>query len=350
MLERQLAGFWSSFGGLAIENTQSEFPTDNGGADIDIFYVNDVLKFRDRDGVTHPVILGADGAGVRTVLPAASPYTVVEMDRLVLPNTTTGAITVRLPAAGGPTVGRLLIIADPARTFGTNAVTIDGNGKNIGGAATLVLNVTGSAVVLFWTGVEWSIVAGADVAAAVAPHAPSHLATGSDPLLAAPGTIGGTTPGVVNSPSLYLTASAPAAVATKTQVLQNPTTTGILIVGSGGQIQSLEADPVSGTMSVRTRKFAVQIAASGTYDINIGAKGGRIQVTAVGATGSSYATASFADNGATTFNGATYTGYSTTLGTPASVNIAASGGNVRIENLLATATNFLVVVEQLSSV
>lgn len=349
MLERQLAGFWSSFGGLAIENTQSEFPTENGGADIDIFYVNDVLKFRDRDGVTHPVVLGADGAGVRTVLPAASPYTVVEMDRLVLPNTTTGAITVRLPAAGGPTVGRLLIIADPARTFGTNAVTIDGNGKNIGGAATLVLNVTGSAVVLFWTGVEWSIVAGADVAAAVAPHAATHTATGSDPLLAAPGTIGGTTPGVVNSESLYLTASAAAAVASKVQVIQNPTTTGVIIVGSGGQIHTSEADPVSATMSVRRRVIARQVAASGTYDVAISSKGGRIQVTAVGATGSSYATASFADNGATSFNGVSYTGYSTSLATPATINIAASGGNVRVENLTASAVNLLIVVEQLVS-
>lgn len=167
---------------------------------------------------------------------------------------------------------------------------------------------------------------------------------------ASPGTLGDTAPGTVNASSLYLTGSSVAAVATKVQVVETTSYTGAVFVGAGGQQRTLEADAVSATMNVRNRVIAKQIANSGTYDIAIGSKGGRIQVTAVGATGSSYATASFADNGVTTFNGATYTGYSTTLATPASINIAASGGNVRIENLSGSSVNFLIVVDQLIAV
>lgn len=167
---------------------------------------------------------------------------------------------------------------------------------------------------------------------------------------ASPGTLGGTTPGTVNASSLYLTGSSVAAVATKVQVVETTSYTGAVLVGAGGQQRTLEADAASATMNVRNRVIAKQVANSGTYDVAISSKGGRIQVTAVGATGSSYATASFADNGATTFNGATYTGYSTTLSTPASINIAASGGNVRIENNSGSSVNFLIVVDQLIAV
>lgn len=335
-------------GMLNLTDVGPQTPPDNFGTAA-LYLVDGKYYFRDEQGYEHPVIVGADGAGVAQIDDSASPYDLADTDRLVLPDTTAGAITVMLPADGGPVVGRYVIFADSARSFGSNALTIDGNGKDIAGSATLVLNVTGSAVVLYWTGIEWSIVASADVASSVAPHAFTHLAGGSDPLLASPGTIGGTTPGVVNSPSLYLTSSAIAAVASKTQVLQNPTTTGILIVGSGGQVQSLEADPVSATMSVRRRVMAFQVAASGQYLINIGAKGGRLEVTAVGATGSTSATAAVANNGTTAFSGVSYTGYTTTLGTPASINIGASGGNVAVENLTASALNFLVVFDQLSA-
>lgn len=310
-----------------------------------LYLVDGKYYFRDQAGTEHPVVVGADGAGVVSIDDGDSPYALPETARLVLPDTTAGAITVRLPAAGG--LGRYVIFADSARSFQTNALTIDGNGNNIGGSATLVLNVTGSAVVLYWTGLEWSIVASADLAAAVAPHASTHLAGGSDPLLAAPGTIGGNTPGTVNATTVYVTSSSPVPVANRAQVIRATNAAGVSVVGEGGAMVSIEADAVSATTFVRRRAFTVQIAAAGTYDIVIGGAGGRIDVAAVGATGSSYATASFANNGTTTFNGATYTGYTTTLGTPASINIGAAVGLVRIENTTADAVNLVVTLDQL---
>ena len=306
--------------------------------------------FRDTVGIEHPVAVGADGLGVVSIALADSPYDVQPTDRVLLVNTGDGAVTANLPADGGPFDGRPLLIVDAASNFATNNFTLDGNGQTINGSATLVFSTDDVGSALVWAGSEWIVVAGAGADAIPAAHAASHKAGGSDDLLSAPGVIGGTTPNTVHSSSLYLTSALAAAVASKVQVIENVSSTGAILVGAGGQQRSLEADAASATMVVRNRVIAKQVANGGTYDISIVGKGGRIQVTAVGATSSSSATASFADNGATTFNGVTFTGYSTTLTTPASINIAASSGNVRIENLSGVTVNFLIVVDQLLAV
>jgi len=305
---------------------------------------------RDTVGIEHPVAVGADGLGVVEITFADSPYDVQETDRVLAVDSRDGDIVVTLPADGGPFTGRPLYYADAARSFSAHSLTFQGNGNNINGAASLVVGADGASGLVLWTGSEWSIVAGNGSSAAPAAHAASHRAGGSDALLAAPGVIGGTTPAAVNTSSLYLTGSTPAADPAKVQLLQTATLTGVQIVGGSGQRRTLEVDNASGTALVANRAYPQTIANNGTHDVAISSKGGRIQVTGVGATGSTYATASFANNGATSFNGATYTGYSTTLGTPASINIAASGGNVRIENLSGSSVNFLIVVDQLLAV
>lgn len=305
---------------------------------------------RDTVGIEHPVAVGADGLGVVAITFADSPYEVQATDRVLAVDSRDGDIVVTLPDDGGPFTGRPLYYADAARSFSAHSLTFQGNGKNINGAASLVVDTDGASGLVMWTGSEWSIVAGDGSSAAPAAHAPSHRALGEDDLLSAPGVIGGTTPAAVNTSSLYLTGSTPAADSAKVQLLQTATLTGVQIVGGSGQRRTLEVDNASGTALVANRAYPQTIANNGTHDVAISSKGGRIQVTGVGATGSTYATASFANNGATSFNGATYTGYSTTLGTPASINIAASGGNVRIENLSGSSVNFLIVVDQLLAV
>ena len=64
-------------------------------------------------------------------------------------NTTSGAITVTLPAT--PSAGDIVAVKDYANTFDTNAVTLGRNGSNIGGAASdATLSTEGLAVTLVY--------------------------------------------------------------------------------------------------------------------------------------------------------------------------------------------------------
>ena len=64
-------------------------------------------------------------------------------------NTTGGTITVTLPAS--PSVGDIVSIKDYARTFDTNAVTLDRNGSNMdGAAANSILSTEGLSVTLIF--------------------------------------------------------------------------------------------------------------------------------------------------------------------------------------------------------
>jgi len=64
-------------------------------------------------------------------------------------NTTSGAITVTLPSS--PSAGAIVAVKDYARTFGSNAVTLDRNGSNMDGAAANgSLGNTGQSVTLVY--------------------------------------------------------------------------------------------------------------------------------------------------------------------------------------------------------
>lgn len=132
-----------------------------------IYRVADVIYFRDADGIVHPLVVGADGAGVVTVAAAASPYAVQATDRILLVDTTAGAVTITLPSAGGPFAARPLLVLDAKRQFGTNACTISGNSNNINGAATLVLNSTDAGAQLFWATPTWRALVQGSAAALV---------------------------------------------------------------------------------------------------------------------------------------------------------------------------------------
>lgn len=334
MFQKILAGSYPTLGGVSLENVGSDPPTTGGGDTIDTLYVNEVPILRDRDGVQHPLVVGADGAGIVEVAFADSPYDVAELDRVALVDTTGGAVTLTLPADGGPSLGRPLYVADAASNFGTNACTINGNGKTINGAATLVLNLDNASAFLLWNGTEWSLIASS-----------SGAATPFDP--ASPGTLGGTTPGTVNASSLYLTGTSAAAVANKTQLIR--TTTGFQAVSAGGAKQTYNVAASSGTASVVRYMAAVTIANDSQHTVAI-AGGGFFRVSKVGATSSVFAAGAFAANAATTFNGVTYTGCTVTIGTPASLNIGADAGSLAFENKTGSSGNFLIEVDQLAAV
>lgn len=75
---------------------------------------------------------------------------------LVLCSTSAGAVGVTLPAT--PSTGQKVDIKDSTGNSPTNNITINGNGKNIDGQATFLINVSYGSVTLMYNGAEWSIV------------------------------------------------------------------------------------------------------------------------------------------------------------------------------------------------
>jgi hypothetical protein len=89
------------------------------------------------------------------VVTSGASYTVDPLDDVVIVNKETGsATTVTLPAS--PTVGEVVTVKDGKGDAATNNVTVAGNGKNIDGAASYVLNNNYGAVSLVYNGTQWN--------------------------------------------------------------------------------------------------------------------------------------------------------------------------------------------------
>jgi len=92
------------------------------------------------------VNFGATGSASWVTTVKTSSFTAVAGEGYFV-NTTSGAITVTLPAS--PAAGAVVAIKDYANTFDTNNCTLGRNGSNIGGAATdATLSIEGIAVTL----------------------------------------------------------------------------------------------------------------------------------------------------------------------------------------------------------
>lgn len=85
-----------------------------------------------------------------------SAYTVALGDFLVFTDSTSAAFTVTLPSA--PSTGDTYRVKDSTGQSATNNVTISGNGKNIDGSSTYVLNLAYAMVELTYNGSQWSVV------------------------------------------------------------------------------------------------------------------------------------------------------------------------------------------------
>ena len=79
-------------------------------------------------------------------------YTITATDDNVICDTSGGAFTITLPAS--PENGRVYTII--LETAG-NILTLDGNGKNIVGAATLLITSADDAAVVVYNGTQWSL-------------------------------------------------------------------------------------------------------------------------------------------------------------------------------------------------
>ena len=90
----------------------------------------------------------------RHVTAVSTTYQVLVSDEYIAADTST-AYTITLPAS--PTTGDTYTIKDATGGAGTNTLTISGNGANIDGSASMVLNQAYAAATLTYTGSQWSV-------------------------------------------------------------------------------------------------------------------------------------------------------------------------------------------------
>jgi hypothetical protein len=167
-------------------------------------------------------------------------------------------------------------------------------------------------------------------------------ATGSTFNPAVPGTLGGTTPGVVNASDLYLATAASSAAAGKLLLNATASQNSLVITAAGGSNISLGQDPSTATARVAVRTVAVTLANNGTYDFNQSALGGSAVIAT--SDGSIVATVGFSGAAVTSTGGVTYDNFSTTLTTASKLNVAASGGLLRFENKTGSTINVVATI------
>lgn len=89
---------------------------------------------------------------VRTI---TASYPIVSTDDVIVITTNSGSITVTMPVA--PTKGNNYIIKDGVGNANVNVITINGNGKNIDGQSSYILNASYGSISVVYNGTEWSI-------------------------------------------------------------------------------------------------------------------------------------------------------------------------------------------------
>lgn len=77
-------------------------------------------------------------------------------DKIIYANTSGGPVTCQLPA--NPYIGEEHIIIDYSNNASVNNITINGNGNNINGSSTFIINLNIGYLKLNYNGVEWKIV------------------------------------------------------------------------------------------------------------------------------------------------------------------------------------------------
>lgn len=92
-----------------------------------------------------------------TVVTTASPYTALTTDCVIISNkAVAGAGTINLCAT--LQTGRVVIIKDGKGDANSNNITVQGNGKNIDGASSKVINTAYGVLRVIYNGTEWSTI------------------------------------------------------------------------------------------------------------------------------------------------------------------------------------------------
>ena len=122
-------------------------------------------------GSSGTVAAAAGGLSWQSVVTAST--VTVESNKGYFVNTTSNACTVTLPAS--PDVGDQVILLDYARTWDTNAITIDSNGNNFQGQAdtyTVDYDTEGQGINIVYSGSTNGWIPNSDIANALTPAVP----------------------------------------------------------------------------------------------------------------------------------------------------------------------------------
>lgn len=86
-----------------------------------------------------------------------SNYTITGTDSEIIPvDTTSNPVTITLPAT--PSISKIYTIVDVGGYANTNYITLNGNGPNIVGAATYLIDIEYTAITCWYNGTTWSII------------------------------------------------------------------------------------------------------------------------------------------------------------------------------------------------
>lgn len=88
-------------------------------------------------------------------IPGAYPYNVSNPNDVMIPVDTTAARTINLP--GSPIGGKVVIIKDDSGLALINNITIQGNGQNIDGSASAIINTNYGSMRLIYNGTQWNV-------------------------------------------------------------------------------------------------------------------------------------------------------------------------------------------------
>jgi hypothetical protein len=90
-----------------------------------------------------------------TQITSGSTYAVLTSDDYIAITVLSAPFTVNLPAS--PVLGDTYEVKDTTGNAGAQNVTVSGNGNNIDGSGSFVLNSAYESIVVTWTGTQWSI-------------------------------------------------------------------------------------------------------------------------------------------------------------------------------------------------
>jgi hypothetical protein len=134
--------------GSTIEGTVQPLLMDEDGSWAEFVWVFALQDWR----VFTPIV----GGGWQSIVVDNSAGTYTSFDEQeIFTDTSSGAVTIDLPAA--PTLGHRLRFIDHDGSWNTTNATVNGNGNNINGSATLVLDIADAWVEVVFNGVEWRV-------------------------------------------------------------------------------------------------------------------------------------------------------------------------------------------------
>lgn len=123
---------------------------------IDLYYINLDLT-TPRPGPTFSQAVVGTGQLIEQYVATPISYQVLNTDAIIGVTSTAAARTITMPASSLVT-GQRWTIKDESGGAGTNNITINGNGKNIDGAATFVINTNYGAVDLYYSGLNFFVI------------------------------------------------------------------------------------------------------------------------------------------------------------------------------------------------